>query len=140
MRTDLYHAETKRIAAQQGALLDEARTRLLASQPLSPLEQNGVLHGFQVLIENAIGKAKQQLKARGEVVPISAYDAFAALARTGIISQERLHEWHGIVGLRNRIVHDYMNVDMDKILTLVIQGRYALLLDFLMAPLNDETT
>ena len=23
MRTDLYHAETKRIAAQQGALLDE---------------------------------------------------------------------------------------------------------------------
>jgi len=37
------------------------------------------------------------------------------------------------IGLRNRIVHDYMNVDMDKILTLVSQGHYALLLDFLMA-------
>lgn len=140
MRTDLYHAETKRIAAQQGALLDEARSRLLASQHLSPLEQNGVLHGLQVLIENAIGKAKQLLKARGEVVPISDYDAFAALARTGLINQEKLPEWHGIIGLRNRIVHDYMNVDMDKILTLVSQGRYALLLDFLMAPLNEETT
>lgn len=139
MRTDLYHAETKRIAAQQGALLDEARSRLLASHHLTPLEQNGVLHGLQVLIENAIGKAKQLLKARGEVVPISAYDAFAALARTGLISREELPEWQGIVGLRNRIVHDYMNVDMDKILHLVSQGRYALLLDFLMAPLNDET-
>jgi uncharacterized protein YutE (UPF0331/DUF86 family) len=74
------------------------------------------------------------------VVPVSAYDAFAALTQTGIISQERLHEWHGIIGLRNRIVHDYMNVDMDKILTLVSQGRYVILLDFLMAPLNDETT
>lgn len=140
MRTDLYHAETKRIATQQGALLDEARSRLLASQPLSPLEQNGVLHGLQVLIENAIGKAKQQLKARDEEVPISAYDAFATLALIGLISQEKLPEWHGIIGLRNRIVHDYMNVDMDKILTLVSQGHYALLLDFLMAPMNNETT
>ncbi|WP_306549542.1 DUF86 domain-containing protein [Desulfobulbus sp.] len=140
MRTDLYHAETKRIATQQGALLDEARSRLLASQPLSPLEQNGVLHGLQVLIENAIGKAKQQLKVRDKEVPISAYDAFATLALTGLISQEKLPEWHGIIGLRNRIVHDYMNVDMDKILDLVSQGHYALLLDFLMAPMNNETT
>jgi uncharacterized protein YutE (UPF0331/DUF86 family) len=140
MRTDLYHAETKRIASQQGALLDEARSRLLASQPLSPLEQNGVLHGLQVLIENAIGKAKQQLKARNEEVPISADDAFATLALIGLISQEKLPEWHGIIGLRNRIVHDYMNVDMDKILTLVSQGHYALLLDFLIAPMNNETT
>lgn len=119
MRTDLYHAETRRIAAHQGGLLDEARSRLLASQQLTPLEQNGVLHGLQVLIENAIGKAKQQIKARGEEVPVSAYDAFASLARAGFISQEKLPEWHGIVGLRNRIVHDYMNVDMEKILTLI---------------------
>lgn len=139
MRTDLYHAETKRIATQQGSLLEEARARLLTSQCLNPLEQNGVLHGLQVLIENAIGKAKQLLKARGEEVPLSAYDAFASLARIGIISQEKLSEWHGIIGLRNRIVHDYMNVDMDKILTLVSQGHYVLLLDFLMAPLNNET-
>ena len=140
MRTDLYHAETKRIAAQQGGLPDEARSRLLASQHLTPLEQNGVLHGLQVLIENAIGKAKQLLEAPDEVVPISAYDAFAALARTGLVSQEKLPEWHGIIGLRNRIVDNYMNVDMDKILTLVSQGRYTLLLNFLMAPLNEETT
>ena len=140
MRTDLYHAETKRIAAQQGAMLDEARSRLLAAQALTPLEQNGVLHGLQVLIENAIGKAKQQIKARGEEVPISAYDAFAALAQAGCIDQEELPQWHGIVGLRNRIVHDYMNVDMNKILTLISQGHYTFLLDFLRAPLNDETT
>lgn len=140
MRTDLYHAETKRIATQQGSLLEEARSRLLTSQGLTPLEQNGVLHGLQVLIENAIGKAKQLLKARGEEVPLSAYDAFASLARIGIISQEKLPEWHGIIGLRNRIVHDYMNVDMDKILTLVSKGHYVLLLDFLMAPMNNETT
>lgn len=73
-------------------------------------------------------------------MPISAYDAFATLTLIGLISQEKLPEWHGIIGRRNRIVHDYMNVDMDKILTLVSQGHYALLLDFLMAPMNNETT
>ncbi|WP_319588529.1 DUF86 domain-containing protein [uncultured Desulfobulbus sp.] len=138
MRTDLYHAETKRIASEQGALLDEASVRIKSLQPLTALEQNGLLHGLQVLIENAIGKAKQQLKAQGEVVPVSAYDAFTALARLGIIEKESLPPWHGIIGLRNRIVHDYMNMDMDRILDLVKDRRHAFILDFLMTPLNGE--
>ncbi|MBM9614418.1 DUF86 domain-containing protein [Desulfobulbus rhabdoformis] len=140
MRTDLYHAETKRIAAQQGALLDEARARLLTSQHLSPLEQNGVLHSLQVLIENSIGKAKQQLKAHGKEVPISAYDAFEALARINGINRTQLDQWHAIIGLRNRIVHDYMNMDMDRILSLIKQGQYQFIVDFLKAPLNNETS
>jgi len=136
MRTDLYHAETKRIAAEQGALLDEARARIVSGQPLNALERNGLLHGFQVLIENAIGKAKQQLKARGETVPVSAHDAFVALARLGVIGEETLPFWHGVIGLRNRIVYDYMNVDIDRIVALVLDRQHALVVDFLMAPLN----
>ena len=93
-----------------------------------------------MLIENAIGKAKQQLKARGEDVPIYAYDAFAALVRIGLIDQEKLAQWHGIVGLRKRIGREYMSVDMGRIFTLVRQGQYTFLLDFLRDPLNDETT
>ena len=71
---------------------------------------------------------------------ISAYDALAALAQAGCIDQEELPQWYGIVGLRNRIVREYINVDMNKILILVNQGHYTFLLDFLRAPLNDETT
>ena len=85
MRLDLYHAETARIATEQSALLDMAWRELTEGRMLSPLEQNGVLHALQVLIENAIGKAKQLLKARAETVPVSAYDAFATLARLGEI-------------------------------------------------------
>jgi len=72
------------------------------------------------------------------VVPISAHDAFAALARLRIIEQETLPAWHGVIGLRNRIVHDYMNVDIDRILALVRDHRYAFIVDFLMTPMNDE--
>lgn len=65
-----------------------------------------MLHALQVLIENAIGKSKQLLKARGETVPISAYDAFTALVRHGEIEQAQLIAWNALIGLRNRIVHD----------------------------------
>ena len=138
MRTDLYHAETLRIADAQGGLLDEARARLLAGASLTPLEQNGLLHAVQVLVENAIGKAKQQLKARGETVPVSAYDAFAALARLGCIPADSLPAWNAVIGLRNRIVHDYLNVDMEKIFAFLRAHGDRPVLDFLRAPLAGE--
>jgi uncharacterized protein YutE (UPF0331/DUF86 family) len=134
MRLDLYQAETARIASEQSALLDEARQRLLNHQPLSPLEQNGVLHALQVLIENAIGKAKQLIKARNESVPVAAYDAFATLVRLGISEPAQLDAWGPIIGLRNRIVHDYMNLDMRIVLSLVERAEYDFVVDFLRTP------
>jgi len=45
---------------------------------------------MQILIKNAIGKAKQILKSKGEPVPVSAYDAFSSLERIGQLSSEEL--------------------------------------------------
>ena len=132
MRLDLYHLETSRIATEQTALLNGASKRIKQGLPLSGLEQSGVLHALQVLIENAIGKAKQKIKASGESVPVSAYDAFAALARQGGIATEQLPEWNAVVGLRNRIVHDYMNIDMNRVLDWVVKERYQFVTDFLL--------
>lgn len=112
MRLDLYQAECIRIANEQTALLEEAKQRILSGAPLTRLEQSGVLHALQVLIENAIGKSKHLLKAKDVTVPVSAYDAFASLEQHAIISAQELELWNSVIGLRNRIVHDYMNIDM----------------------------
>jgi uncharacterized protein YutE (UPF0331/DUF86 family) len=136
MRLELYQAETARIATEQSALLVLAKQRLVDGLTLSPLEQGGVLHALQILIENAIGKAKQLLKAQNEPVPVSAYDAFAALARREIISQDQLPAWNAIIGLRNRIVHDYMNIDMQRVQELVAMGRYEFVTVFLLKPIS----
>ena len=132
MRHDLYHLETLRIATEQTALLDESAQRIKSGPPLSALEQSGLLHALQVLIENAIGKAKQMLKAAGQPVPVSAYDAFSALSRRGEITVEQIAEWNAVVGLRNRIVHDYMNVDMNRVQAWVVDGRYRFVTEFLL--------
>lgn len=135
MRLDLYQAETARIAAEQTALLDEAYRRRQAGQNLSALEQNGVLHAWQVLIENCIGKAKHLLKAQDEPVPVSAYDAFATLLRLGLIPSDTLPQWQAVIGLRNRIVHDYMDIDLPTVMALIDAQRYRFLHDFLLAPI-----
>jgi hypothetical protein len=61
---DLAHKVATHLLAQAKAILSEGRA-------LTPLEQGGVLHALQILIENAIGKAKQWLKASEQPVPIS---------------------------------------------------------------------
>ena len=131
MRLDLYQAETARIAAEQSALLAQAKAILQQGRALTPLEQSGVLHALQILIENAIGKAKQLLKASDQPIPVSGYDAFKALANRNLIAQTDLPAWNAIVGLRNRIVHDYMNIDMEQVLALVAADKDQFVAGFL---------
>ncbi len=139
MRLDLYQAETALIAEQQTALLDEAMERLLANSLLSRLEQNGVLHAIQLLVKNAVGKAKQLLKAHEKPVPLSAYDSFAGLLELGLINERDIPAWDGAIGLRNKIVHDYMNIDMTRVLELVRQGQYRFITAFLLEPITVGT-
>jgi len=139
MRLDLYQTETALIAQEQTSLLDEARATLLAGGTLSRLEQNGVLHAIQVLVENAIGKAKQLHKVAGKQVPLSAYDSFLGLTEIGFIKTSDLTAWNAAIGLRNRIVHDYMNIDMLRVLDLVKNEQYRFITDFLLAPITIDT-
>lgn len=131
MRLELYQAECERIARQNKGILDEVAARMRVGSPLSLLEQSGVLHTLQVLVENAIGKSKHWLKASDLPVPISAYDAFASLQQHGVIDLAALQQWNAAIGLRNRIVHDYMNVDMEFVGNLILNKKHQFIADFL---------
>lgn len=136
MRLELYQQETERLASDLQAMLDAVSQRLNQQQTLSALEQAGVLHALQVLTENAIGKAKVWIKQRQLPVPVSAYDAFAQLHREKIIDDEALRNWTAAIGLRNRIVHDYLNVDMSIIESLVKERKYQLQVQFLLKTIS----
>ena len=53
-------------------------------------------------------------------------------ARVGAIESDDLSNWNALVGIRIRIVHDYMNIDLGRIHALVLDGRYRFVADFLM--------
>jgi len=132
MRFEMYQHETEQMARRQTSLLDLARTVLNAGSTLTDLEQNGVLHAFQVLIENAIGKAKHLLKAAEIPVPVSGYDAFAELIRQAYLPKQELSQWNTIIGLGNKIVHDYMNIDFEQVIEIVRQNSYQPITNFLL--------
>jgi uncharacterized protein YutE (UPF0331/DUF86 family) len=138
MQLDLYQQETDRLARELLAMLDEVRQRLIDQKALTALEQAGVLHALQVLTENAIGKAKLWIKQRQEAVPVSAYDAFAQLHRDKLITDEAMRNWTAAIGLRNRIVHDYLNVDMSVIESLIKEQKYQLQVQFLLTPIHSS--
>lgn len=131
MRLDLNQAESECLVREQTTMLAEARQKLQNKEGLSALEQAGVLHALQILIENAIGKAKHMLKATGEPVPVSAYDAFTSLKRMGAVNAEEYSQWSSAIGIRNRIAHEYMNLNMELILNLVKTEQYFFIVNFL---------
>jgi uncharacterized protein YutE (UPF0331/DUF86 family) len=54
------------------------------------------------------------------------------LANCGLLTQSDLGAWNAVVGLRNRIVHDYMNIDMTQVMAMVLDDKDKLIVDFLL--------
>jgi uncharacterized protein YutE (UPF0331/DUF86 family) len=73
------------------------------------------------------------LKSQGQTVPVSAYDAFTKLQTLGYISSDQLRDWTAAVGMRNRIVQEYLNVSMAVVEEIIVKQQYQLQIDFLMA-------
>ncbi|MCE8002245.1 MULTISPECIES: type VII toxin-antitoxin system HepT family RNase toxin [Billgrantia] len=102
--------------------------RIVKERPWSRLERHAAERTLQVLIEGCIGVAKHWAKRETGTVSQNALGAFEALIEQGLISHEV--PWRKVVGLRNALVHDYLEVD-DRIVAEVIEaGHYLPLIAF----------
>jgi len=131
MKTELYQAETEKLCRLHESILDEACRRLNAGNHFSDMEKQGIIHSLQVLVENAIGKAKLLLKEHGCEVPVSAHDVFASLKGQGLISAAEQQQWRKAVGFRNTVVHEYMDVSEAIVFNIIRQRDYRKVLSFL---------
>jgi uncharacterized protein YutE (UPF0331/DUF86 family) len=134
MYLELYQKETEKLAERYDNLLNELHNKLLQAKELSLIEEQAMLHALQIIIENAIGKARHLLKANNEKVPVSAYDLFETMKNQHLIDSEALQEWKKIIGLRNTIVHEYMKVNIPLVKAIVKKEQYRFVLDFLNTP------
>ena len=103
------------------AELSEIRA-ILALRALSNLEYRAAERTLQVSIEACIGVAKHWAKALASHTPQDAYQAFEILAQRGELSPDTLIGWRKIIGLRNALVHDYLNIDPEIILSVITPG------------------
>ncbi|BCR31239.1 hypothetical protein KAM448_40780 [Aeromonas caviae] len=103
------------------AELSEIRA-ILALRALSNLEYRAAERTLQVSIEACIGVAKHWAKALASHTPQDAYQALEILAQRGELSPDTLIGWRKIIGLRNALVHDYLNIDPEIIRSVIAQG------------------
>ncbi|EGM70213.1 type VII toxin-antitoxin system HepT family RNase toxin [Shewanella sp. HN-41] len=103
------------------AELGELR-QLISLRPLSNLEYRAAERTLQVSIEACIGIAKHWAKALAGHSPQDAYQAFEILCQRGTQPADELGGWRKVIGLRNALVHDYLNIDPEIIRSVISQG------------------
>jgi uncharacterized protein YutE (UPF0331/DUF86 family) len=84
---------------------------------------------LQVLIEACIGISKHWVKHQGLGIASDANRAFILLEQSGQWTNKEL-DWRKIIGLRNALVHGYLNIDQHVILDVVNKRHYKALAEF----------
>lgn len=106
----------------------ETLKQIVSQRPWSRLERHAAERTLQVLIESCIGVAKHWARRETGATSPDALGAFERLIERGCIGHEI--PWRKVIGLRNALVHDYLDVD-DRIVSEVIEvGHYQPLLTF----------
>ena len=127
---EAYVASIKEHVAECVEDLNEL-AKIAGQREWSRIERKAVERLLQVLIEACVGIAKQWLKHQKKVVPSDAYQAMQKLADYQQLSAEELQKWHKVIGMRNAIVHDYLNLDPRILKSVVVSKSYRDLQNFI---------
>ena len=95
---------------------------ILKQRSWTRVERKGAERLLQTLVEACIGISKHWLKQQNKVLPTDAYSVFKKLMELQLIPAEDALEWQRIIGMRNAIVHDYLNLDEKIIKTIVVNN------------------
>jgi len=125
----LYLTEAANHVQEYCQQLDELRAEL-AQGELRRRDYLAIERLLQLLTELSIGLAKHCLKRYQQQASVDAYQTFSKLQQHGMITTAELTEWRQIIGMRNALVHDYLNIDVNIVRLIVAQGRYNTLADF----------
>lgn len=111
-------------------------TEITEERILSRYEYRASERTLQVLIEACIGIAKHWCYSLTKTAPADAYSAFEKLSQQGVESVNEV-PWRKIIGMRNALVHDYLNLEPEIIRAVIKRATYSALFDFAESGLNE---
>ncbi len=126
---ELYLAEVESHKAKYLKELNELRFDLNQSG-LKSRDYLAAERLLQVFTEMCIGLSKHMVKKIQNKSPTEAYQSFSLLKEHGLISSNELRTWKQIIGMRNGLVHDYLNIDLLIVEDILREGHYQALADF----------
>lgn len=102
---------------------------ILLERALNRYEAKASERLIQTLVEACIGIAKHRCKQLGYPAPENAYIAFGRLAEENTDATNTIN-WKQIIGMRNALVHDYLNINPEVIEILIREQQYLPLVKF----------
>ncbi len=103
------------------SILQRAEAQL-ATQALDEWQYLACERSMQILIDAAIGIAKRAVVQLGFATPATANKAFEMLDGQGV--DMTALDWKAVIGMRNALVHNYLEFDRDRLLTVIREGKY----------------
>lgn len=111
----------QRFNSYSSALTQVERAVALAAQrPLSELEQQGLIQGFEFTHELAWNAFKDFLESRGAGGIYGSKDATREAFRTGLIDKGEI--WMDMVASRNKSSHTYNSATADEIAKKILES------------------
>lgn len=128
-----YLTSTRQTAETEKEVLDLLHEKVAQTDALDKIEIRAARASMQIIIENAIGKARRTLKHYNcPLVPSRARDALVIMYDAGLLSDEMYQSLMAAVGFRNAMIHDYMNFDENVLLGILRDKKYLDIHDFLI--------
>lgn len=110
-------------------------SELAMQQPLRKFDRLATERSLQMLVESAIGIAKHCGKKAGNSVSGDAYRNL--MTAHDLLNSPIPHAvLKGALGMRNAIVHDYLNLDWTRIEAVLVNKHYRAIGEFIAAGLE----
>jgi len=133
MKFDTYLESTQKTAESEKEVLDILFSQLQSNTHLGKIELRAARASLQILIENAIGKARRILKHYDcPIVPNRGRDAFEIMYNASLIDDDQYQNLMQAVGFRNAMIHDYMNFDESILIKIVKEKKFLNIYNFLI--------
>lgn len=108
---------------------------IAAQQPLRKFDRLATERSLQILVEAAIGVAKHCCKKAGKNISGDAYSNL--LNAHDLLNSQIPHAMlKGALGMRNAIVHDYLNLDWTRIEAVLVNKHYQIIGEFISTALE----
>lgn len=125
-RDPLYEQELHKHIDRMAAVLGDYRT---AKYDWTEKDSLAVQRALQVLIEALIGLARYAVEQRYALRLSRSREAVDELRRKGILNEAEHRQALKMIGFRNVLVHDYLNIDDDIVKAIVKKGDYEIVVE-----------